>query len=305
MDDMDISRQLRELAQLRSDGSLTDEEYALAKRRLLPQPEDPSSSDKAAESSDVQATVPQSHGGNVQESRATTARSDIRTGLTATIFVVGGATVLLIFVIQSMTSAPLVLSSAGWWMLGMAAKEEPALGVMILLIPIGAAEIVALGVWLLTPNVALRSRRNASVMVLICAAMVVVICLVVLLMIQSAINQSGSSILGLSALDLTGGGFWVILSAMGMVGGAAIAAAAAAGEGAQRLEPASPHEPKPAHPLSIDHPMTQDTPAHFPSRTEAEAAITDQPSADRDAVKDSGRNNDVSNKTRDEPPSHA
>ncbi|GAA3610446.1 hypothetical protein GCM10022419_114310 [Nonomuraea rosea] len=228
MDDLEMVRRLRQLAQLHSRGSLTDEEFALAKERLLSRAEGP-----------VHIPGPRSTG--------------VR--LAATTFLAGGVLALFAFFAMPMGSLPLLGSVTGPDLAGMASEEggsEVGALALLWLVPMAAATTAVLGAWLLRSNVVPSSRTVASSVVLASAALVVAIYVIALGWVQYNLDQTATSILGYSAIDLAGAGFWLVLCAMAVAGGIAIAdlvqSSSAVGRStAPKPAPAPPRGPPPTY----------------------------------------------------------
>ncbi|MGP3965122.1 discoidin domain-containing protein [Nonomuraea sp. 3N208] len=221
MGDIDIVSQLRRLAQLHSDGCLTDEEFALAKERLLSQAADFADSAKAAESFDTQTTRPLSHGGHPQEPKANTLNSSTGKGLAAVSFLVAGILTLLFFFTLPMGTLPILGSFTASDLANMPSEE--ATQKVLWLVPAAGVAIAGAGLRLCGSNVTSHTRNNASTVVLALTILVVLIYVIALGYALYLLDQSGISALGYSATDLIGTGFWLVLGAMVIAGGVAVA----------------------------------------------------------------------------------
>jgi len=133
---------------------------------------------------------------------------------------VGGAVVFLSFVALPMASAPFLGSITGSG-LAKHASECEVLG-WLWLILIAAIAVTGLGAWQrLAADLAPIVRRRAAIAALLCACLIVLVYVIVFAAVQNAISSNGGSLVGISASNLLGAGFWFALL------GAIVAAAGA------------------------------------------------------------------------------
>jgi hypothetical protein len=78
-------------------------------------------------------------------------------------------------------------------------------------VPIAAAGIIGLGLWLRLGNPSRTVAMMASIGILVCSMLIAVAYLVPYNSLNSDLEGSWASALGISATSFTGGGFWIAL----------------------------------------------------------------------------------------------
>lgn len=190
---------LRELAALHGAGSLSAEEFADAKARLLG------------------AAGPGYPAGAVGHPAAGHPAPGLRPRAPAIVAMLGGGIALLAFVAMPMASVPILGSITGVRLAGFASEEGSL--VLLWLVPLAAAAVVGLGGWLqFTRAAGPAARRRGSMIVLVLAGLITFVHIVALLVVEGELSG-----VGLSATSLTGVGFWIALLGMMAAGIAAVA----------------------------------------------------------------------------------
>jgi len=190
---------LRELPALHAAGSLSAEEFADAKARLLG------------------AAGPGYPAGAVGHPAAGHPAPGLRPRAAAIVAMLGGGIALLAFVAMPMASVPILGSITGVRLAGFASEEGSL--VLLWLVPLAAAAVVGLGGWLqFTRAAGPAARRRGSMIVLVLAGLTTLVHIVALLVVEGELSG-----VGLSATSLTGVGFWIALLGMMAAGIAAVA----------------------------------------------------------------------------------
>jgi hypothetical protein len=154
--------------------------------------------------------------------------SGIRPG--GVIAVVGGALTALAYLVMPLATVPLLGSVTAPNLAG-APGDDGSLA-LLPLVPIAAAVIIGIGLWLLLGRPGTRARTVGAVGILACAVLVALAYLIPLNSLNNEITSVGADIFGISATTFTGTGFWFTLI------GALVAAVGAAVELSGRGKPA-------------------------------------------------------------------
>ncbi len=195
---------LRELAALHAAGSLSAEEFADAKARLL----------GAAGPGYPAGAVGHPAAGHPAAGHPS---PGLRPRAAAIVAMLGGGIALLAFVAMPMASVPILGSITGVRLAGFASEEGSL--VLLWLVPLAAAAVVGLGGWLqFTRAAGPAARRRGSMIVLVLAGLTTLVHIVALLVVEGELSG-----VGLSATSLTGVGFWIALLGMMAAGIAAVA----------------------------------------------------------------------------------
>ncbi|MBO3747761.1 SHOCT domain-containing protein [Streptosporangiaceae bacterium NEAU-GS5] len=214
MDDTDLPNQLRELTRRLTEGSITNEEFASAKERLLGRP-GPTVSGTPATPAASGPTWPigtpwanrhsPAHAGAWQEDR----RPPV-------ISLVGSCLALLAFVALPLTAVPALGSITGAVAASEAGRDNGAL-LLLWLIPLSSVIAGSLAAWLWRgASVAPAARRKASVTIIVLAVAVVGVYLFGLIRLQMAINELGELGRGLNVIGFAGAGFWLVIAGMAL-----------------------------------------------------------------------------------------
>lgn len=214
MPEMDLARQLRELAQLHAEGAISDEEFVRAKERLLP---------RASSSIPPGASAQQpAHDDEAEEREAAFGSPAGGLGAASTALI-GGLVALVAFFALPVATLPFFGRIAASDMAALArASKESSLAVLWLIPAMAAATAGLTARVRFASDVTPALRRGTFFTVFALSALILVIYLFVLVRLQFAMQQSGGLIRGPRATDFMGAGFWVVAAAAVVAGGAAL-----------------------------------------------------------------------------------
>ncbi|WP_448627600.1 hypothetical protein [Geodermatophilus sp. URMC 64] len=187
----ELSARLQALADLHVAGTLTAEEFAAAKTRVL---------EEAAGAGPVAHPAGGPSAGRlVGHGGAVTAGA-------------GGVLTLLAFLAFPLGTVPFFGSITAASLAGMS-SEVGELG-LLWLIPLIAVAVAGTGAWLAFAAPPGEQVRRASTVVAVLAGVVVLVYVVALVAVQSELSDSGATATGMSAAGLAGAGFWFALLGM-------------------------------------------------------------------------------------------
>ncbi len=219
MEESNLVLQLQELARLHVDGALTDEEFALAKERLLRRPETAARLVKRAAPVDDEKPFTDHSPVSSPGGSRTPPPGGSGAALTS---LIGSTAALISFFALPVITLPFVGAVTAPSLTALLSSGENGMG-YLWLIPLAAAVAVGLGLWLwrgsvITPN----ARRRTCLAVIAAAVLAIAVYLIWLARIQTAMEQRGSSDHMFDAGFLTGPGFWFVVLGMIVAGMAAL-----------------------------------------------------------------------------------
>jgi hypothetical protein len=120
----------------------------------------------------------------------------------------GGVLTELAYLLMPVSTVPIIGSITAPTL----ADEAPSAAFSLLyVVPVAAGITVCIGVWLRLAERATRAARIATGGILLCSLMAALAYIVPLNEVNSEIEDSWASVLGIDASDVTGTGFWVAL----------------------------------------------------------------------------------------------
>jgi hypothetical protein len=238
----DLAGRLRELAEMRTSGALTEQEFVAGKAMLLyPSsadapgaacPPTPPAAPVAPPAASVAAPPvrdgwqPRISSIPVQSAQLGAGNALARPGRggrqgPAATMAAGGLLALLAFFAMPMAQVPFLASITGADLAGL--PGEAGAVRLLWLVPIAAATVAGLAAWLLLGSPPVAQARRAAGSVVLLAVAVLLAYLIAFAAVQNGINETGTSSIGVGASDLTGAGFWVTILGMlvALIGGGA------------------------------------------------------------------------------------